>query len=255
MTKLFSSLRLAMLALVSVTTIAGCQLYFGEEDGGGGGGTEPGFPCSGETADAANAQCAAGCYCSAEGVCEEAGFCGVDADCPEGYTCDDRSSCVPNTCESNAECGTGNICQDGQCVATCTCTNDAEAQAVLGADSHCDENLSTCIPGADPAGACVGEVTCNERAPNCGEGTVPLILDGCYTGSCRAIAQCEAAPVCESMQHLTDCSSRVDDCFVVATGTNCTTPGGGICNPGDTNCTCENFEFHSCETRLAVPEN
>lgn len=254
MKKLVPSLHTALLALVSVTTLASCQLYFGESDDSGGGGTEPGFPCSD------NAECAAGCYCSQDSVCEEAGFCGTDADCPEGFHCDDRSSCVPNTCESNAECGTGSICDDGQCVATCTCTSDAEAQAGLGTtDAHCDENLSTCIPGLDPAGYCASEVTCNERPPTCGEGTTPLVgADGCYTGECKAIAQCEAAPVCEHLQHLSDCGARSaegGDCFVVATGTNCTKPGGGICNPGDSDCTCENFQFHSCETRLAVPEN
>lgn len=256
MTKLFTSLRLALLATVSVTSLASCQLYFGNEDDVGPG-VEPGFPC------AANAECAAGCYCSDAGVCEEAGFCATDADCPPNHVCDERNSCVPNTCGTNADCGTGAICQDGACVNTCTCTSDSEAQDKLNtADAHCDEGSETCIPGADPAGLCNSEITCNERPPSCPVGEVPLVLDGCYTTLCRAIAQCEGAPACEAIQHFEDCAPRADpagsnDCQVVATGTNCTTPGGGLCQPGDTNCTCQNFQFHSCATKASglVPEN
>ena len=83
MKKLFPSLRTAMLAAVSVTALASCQLYFGESDDdfGGGGGVEPGFACAEDT------DCAAGCFCGASNTCEEAGFCTSDADCAEGQFC------------------------------------------------------------------------------------------------------------------------------------------------------------------------
>jgi hypothetical protein len=244
MTKLFTSLRYALLAAASVTTLAGCDLYFGESEGGGRpGAQEPGFSCTD------NADCAAGCYCGANSTCEEAGFCTTNEDCAEGFVCDDRGSCVPATCSADAECQTGEVCQDGTCTATCVCTTDTQAQDLLGtSDAYCDEARETCHLGVDPAGYCTGALTCNEKPPTCDVGTTPLIADGCYTGECKAIAQCEAAPACEELQHLEDCQGRPAECSVVATGTNCTTPGGGICQPGDTNCTCENFTFHSCET-------
>jgi len=249
MTKLLASLRFALLAAASVTLLASCELYFGEsDDGGGGGGTEPGFACTD------NAECAAGCFCGPSGTCEEAGFCTSTDECPEGYICDDRNSCVPATCAADAECDTGEVCDNGTCTATCVCTTDTQAQDLLGtSDAYCDESRETCHLGADPAGYCTGAVTCNEKPPVCAVGTTPLIgADGCYSGECRAIAQCEAAPSCEELQHLADCQVRASDCSVVATGTNCTKPGGGICNPGDSDCTCENFTFHSCEAQVGL---
>lgn len=248
----FPSLRTAILAAVSVTTLAGCQLYFGEENGGGGGFVEPGFACVEDD------DCAAGCFCGEDGTCEEAGFCTEDSQCADGFTCDEaRGSCEPTTCTTSAECPAGQSCQDGQCTATCSCTNDT--QAIDQGFGYCDESRETCEPGVDPAGLCTGEVTCNEQQPNCEVGTTAAILDGCYTGGCLAIAQCNAPPVCENLQHVEDCEARstgsAPDCLIVATGTNCTKPDGSICNPGDTNCTCQNFQFHSCDTRGAVPEN
>ena len=250
MTKLFSSLRLAMLAALSVTTLASCELYFGDsDDDGGGGGNEPGFACGN------NADCAAGCYCGAEGTCEEAGFCTSDEECADGFVCDERNSCVPSSCSSDAECDTGEVCDNGTCTATCVCTSDSQAQDQLGTtDAYCDESRETCHYGADPAGTCAGAVTCNEKAPKCDEGTVPLVgSDGCYTGECRAIAQCGELPACEAYQHETDCGGAA--CTIVSTGINCTKPDGTACQSGDAGCTCEDFRFNSCETPTAVPEN
>ena len=243
MTKLFASLRFACLAALSVTTLASCELYFGASDDNPSGPSQPGFACED------NADCAAGCYCGAAGTCEEAGFCTTNEDCAEGFICDDRGSCVPATGSADIECQTGEVCQDGACTATCVCTTDTQAQDLLGTtEAYCDEARETCHFGLDPAGYCVGTLTCNEKPPVCGVGTTPLILDGCYTGACNNILQCEAPPVCEELQHFEDCSARSGECSSVATGTNCTTPGGGLCQPGDSNCTCENFTFHSCET-------
>ena len=236
MIKLVQSLGIAILAAVTLT---GCELYFddSDDDGGDGGG---GFSCT------TDADCAAGCFCD-NGTCNEAGFCGSNADCPDGFHCDDRSSCVPNGCDDQNPCPSGQVCDNGTCNTTCICGSDAEAQAM--GFGYCDENTSTCFPGTDPAGSCAGAVTCNIVAPDCAQGEVPLIKDGCYTGACKAIPQCDAAPACSALDNKVDCQARSTDCAVVSTGINCTKPDGSACNDGDTDCTCESFRFSSCEAK------
>lgn len=261
----------ACLAMTSM--LAGCELYFDGHDNddhwnycGSDGyydcygdscsyvasscpvntGTQPpGYDCSTST------DCAAGCYCT-NGTCEEAGFCGTDADCGKGYHCNtDRASCEPNpptpVCTSDANCGAGQICDNGSCSDTCTCASDAEA--TQGGYGWCDEGRGTCMPGSDPAGQCAGDITCPTAAPNCAEGQVPLILNGCYTGECRAITACGETPACDALDHEQDCLNRNTDCSAVYTGTGCHKPDGSACHAGDQNCTCTNFSFHSCEPR------
>jgi len=243
MTKLLSSLGLA---LTLAFTLTGCELYFGGHDGdgrggGGGGGAEPGWSCTDNT------DCAAGCYCSDANVCEEAGFCSQDTDCPPGYMCDDRSSCVPNpqtTCNFDEDCPVGSSCENGYCETTCVCTTDAEAQAQGYA--YCNEARTTCEP-ALPSGSCAGDVTCNTQPPTCPAGEVPLINNGCYTGTCNPIGTCDLAPACDAYQHEADCfSGATAGCRATYTGINCTKPDGSACQAGDTGCTCESFRFASC---------
>lgn len=262
MKKLLPSLGLVFAAL----TMTGCELYFGEHDDdydGGGSWTycasDGYYICEGNDCRWAGAECpdgggggmscnddrdcAAGCYCE-NNVCEEAGFCAEDTDCPPGYHCDDRSSCVPNTCETDAGCNPGQVCNQGSCETTCVCMSDQDAQnAGYG---WCDEVRNTCMTGSDPAGSCTAEVTCNTTAPRCPQGSVPLVKDGCYTGECRAIDACEAAPTCETLIHEQDCLDR-QDCGAVYTGRNCRKPDGTACRAGDQGCVCEAFVFQSCE--------
>jgi hypothetical protein len=237
MTKLVSTLGISFLAAVA---LGGCSLYFGENENG------PGDDDVRPPTCAANTDCAAGCYCE-DGICQEAGFCTTNEDCPTGFHCDDRSSCVPDTCDDTVACPTGQICESGVCTTTCECSNDAQAQEQ--GFGYCDENTSTCYPGTDPAGSCGGAITCDTNAPDCPEGEVPLILDGCFTGACKAIAQCDVTPACNALDNTNDCTARASDCAIVSTGHNCTTTGGQACVPGDTGCTCEFFTFAACETR------
>jgi hypothetical protein len=240
MTNRLSPLRL-ILALATVFTAAGCDLYFGGQDAHGGGGdrwtycgSDGYYVCQGDNCEWANARCpddpnytcassadcAAGCFCAASGVCEEAGFCGSNQDCPTGYTCDTaRSSCVPDapppTCTTTADCVNGTYCQD-----------------------------NACVPGT-----CAGPAaTCNLQPPTCAEGQVPLIDGtGCYAGTCFEIAQCSAAPSCQALQHENDCLNDAG-CTSVYTGLNCTKPDGSACHTGDTGCTCASFQYDSCTT-------
>ena len=242
MIKLVQTLGIAILAVSFAGTLTGCELYFGHEGEGSGDPTPPsGFGCK------SNQDCAAGCYCNADKACEEAGFCSTNDDCAAGFHCDDRSSCAPNTCSDTVACPTGQVCESGTCTVTCECASDQEAKDQ--GFGYCDENTSTCQPGVDPAGSCSGAVTCNIVPTDCPQGEVPLIKDGCYTGACKAIAQCDTAPSCSALDNQPDCSARIDDCAIVSTGLNCKKPDGTLCQAGDVNCTCESFIFNSCEAR------
>jgi len=107
--KKLSFLGLLCLLASLVTGVTGCQLYFGEdgstrdgvclEDGYYVGGEWVSAECpGGGNACVTNAECAAGCYCNMEkSTCDEGGFCSDVKDCPAGYKCDERSSCVPDT--------------------------------------------------------------------------------------------------------------------------------------------------------------
>lgn len=248
MNKLLSSLGLAI--AVATASLAGCQLYFGDSNstdpgsGGGGRGNPPGFECKD------NANCAAGCFCS-NGICTEAGFCTSDRDCGAGFQCEvGRSSCVPlPACTANEQCAQGSMCDGKTCVKTCTCTSDMDA--ISKGAGWCDETRGTCMPGADPKGACLGTITCTTTSPKCGEGQVALIKDGCFTGECRAIAVCEAAPACGSLQHQVDCTARNADCGVVTIGRGCRRSDGSPCQPGDTEpvCHCDSYDFAGCEAK------
>jgi hypothetical protein len=242
MTKLHSVGLALLFAMASV--LAGCQLYFGSSDSssGPGGDRPPGSACSGDT------QCAAGCFC-ADGTCAEGGFCGADKDCGAGFHCDAaRSSCIPNpTCSDAKPCSTGSICESGGCIATCSCANDADA--VKAGFGWCDLARNTCMRGTNPVGACTGAVTCTTFPPICPEGQVPGRGNGCYTGTCRAIAACEAAPECRALIHEADCSARTTDCRQITVGQDCHHPDGSDCNAGDTDCVCRVNTFHECADR------
>jgi hypothetical protein len=249
MIKLLHSVGVAI-AVATVSLLAGCQLYFGSSGSGDGNGSgnPPGSQCNRDT------QCAPGCFCS-DGICTEAGFCGSDKDCGNGFHCDvARASCVPNpTCTKDDQCTQGSMCDPagGGCVATCACTNDADA--VNQGFSWCDEARNTCMGGTDPAGACLGTITCTTAAPACPEGQVPLRKDGCFTGQCRAISVCEGAPSCNALQHENDCLPRTTDCTPVYNGHECTKPDGTACHAGDTDCQCKFFTFATCEDRGNAP--
>jgi hypothetical protein len=178
MNKLLSSVGLAI--IVATASLAGCNLYFGNSKDNGtspsGDGNPPGFSCN------LDSNCAAGCFCS-KGVCTEGGFCGGDKDCGTGFHCDtSRSSCIPNpACSGNEACQQGSTCDSGACVATCKCTSDADA--VKQGFGWCDEVRSTCMAGTDPAGTCLGAVSCTTPPPPCAVGQVALVKDGCFTGS------------------------------------------------------------------------
>lgn len=155
----FSSLSLRVLTvtmtLFMASSLAGCDLYFGEgpivepepeylgpdgsfeewPDGGG-----DGWLC--ETND----NCASGCFCTDDNWCEESGFCESNNDCFDGFHCDERSTCVPDgepEPEPEPTCSDLDA-QETACIAaeTCSpvyrgvnCTSDTGVECTAGAES------------------------------------------------------------------------------------------------------------------------
>ncbi len=277
---------LAGLCLLAALFLSACTLYLGPDDdddwcddgwscGGDDVGPPPGggFPCDSDL------ECAAGCYCTDEvagdgvwGTCVESGYCTTDRDCGSGMECDagtckpvDRGCtaddqcpdgtvcdetyrvCVEDpSCQANTDCRPGNVCDPatGTCVPTTGCTSDAECPD----GSYCDEDRGTCTPGVDPeAPTCGGTVSCNQGAPRCPAGQVPLIdpTTGCYTGTCEVIASCDTAPVCTAITDEASCQDR-EDCSTAYTGRNCRMPGGAACQAGVPGCVCESYTFSTC---------
>jgi Cys-rich repeat protein len=234
-----------------------------------------GFPCDSDL------ECAAGCYCSDAipgdgvwGTCIETGYCTQDSDCGSGLVCDD-GTCKPEGrgCDSDEECPDGTVCEEAYrvCVPDPSCDSDAEcpsgsvcneetraceptqgctADGQCPDGQYCDEDRGTCVPGVDPeAPTCAGTVTCNQGAPRCPAGQVPLIdpTTGCYTGTCEAIGECDAAPVCGAIQDEPTCRGR-EDCEAAYTGLNCRMPNGAACQAGVPGCVCEEYRFSFCAT-------
>lgn len=207
---LLRSLLLFSLTIGFTVSLAGCHLYFTDDDedypeecwwdecnGPTSPGTVPdaggeGWQC--ETND----QCAAGCFCS-DGWCEETGFCDQYTTCTDGLTCDDRG---------------------------------------------------TCVPTPEPEVTCQSEVLCDEAAPICPAGTTPAIENGCYTGQCMAKEDCpDGAPfACSDFNDLEDTCLASPICEAVYKGVNCTSDDGSACTAGDTDCTCESFEYDRCDS-------
>jgi hypothetical protein len=98
-------------------------------------------------------------------------------------------------------------------------------------------------PSGNDPGTCYGPVTCESPSPLCPAGTTAGISNGCYTGFCIPLSQCEPA-ACETLPTEAACANR-SDCTPVYIGMNCTcTPNNG--------CHCETQTYDRCES-LAMP--
>lgn len=185
---MYRTFLLAAAVVLGSMSLTGCYIYTDDDDGysycddtgcywcddwgcypeGGGGGA--GWTCDN------NYDCAAGCYCDADGYCQEAGFCTFDTDCPDGFVCDDRSSCVPEgsgggTCSADDDCPQGSFCDEssGQCIGSWECNDDSQC----GTGYTCDEDRKTCIPEpcSDDAD-CLAGCYCDEDSGQCVETAV-----------------------------------------------------------------------------------
>jgi hypothetical protein len=177
----------------------------------------PGQECS------ANDDCTMGTFCSGDHVCNPSTQCTEDWQCRSGYRCDDRNTCVPN--------GDNRCNSDGDCAS----------------NQHCDLRTSVCTDkGTELPPSCAGVITCATSLPTCAVNAVPLILDGCYTGQCQLISQCDQPPACDAIRSEPACVGRTD-CEAIYNGIDCQRIDGTGCQPGEPSCICARFLFASCE--------
>lgn len=199
-----------------------------------------------------NADCPDG-YCDvAWGQCIPTWTCdpsGDGTECGPGMTCDDRGLCVFAPCDDNLDCAAGCYCDlpSGTCFESGFCMSDAECNDGM----VCDER-QTCVPVPSDPATCYGDVFCDALPPECMEGTTPGIANGCYTGECIPLEQCEQPPLaaCEELASEDECYDRAD-CTATYVGVNCTCQGQACrCGTDDSSCTCERFDYTGCVTLL-----
>ncbi|MEZ4362514.1 MAG: hypothetical protein R3B48_20150 [Kofleriaceae bacterium] len=148
----------------------------------------------------------------------------------------------PYECANDAECAAGCYCDKGACVEGGFCDDDRDC----GDGLTCDEARNSCDPQG--GGTCGGEVTCIEARPNCPADTVPLVENGCWTGACQVLAECDANPPCDRLNTEASCLARASECSPSYNGINCrpTDGSGGSCEANGANCTCDSYVFDEC---------
>ena len=211
--------------------------------------------------------CADGTLCDPNGQCTQPPplGCVVNADCGPGFECAPDGTCQPVACAGDEDCLSGCACQTdtGICQETGFCNIDADCpdwcDPATGecTPTVCDEARGTCTFGESPVvGSCGGPLTCAQPAPTCAAGETAEIIDGCYTGSCLLVSDCDVPPLatCDRIQNVNQCINR-PDCQPSYEGMDCTC-GGAPCDcadpPTDSNgnpleCTCSIWEY-SCES-------
>ncbi|HVK87572.1 MAG TPA: hypothetical protein VM513_25820 [Kofleriaceae bacterium] len=255
---------------------------------------------------------------------KDAYACAQDDTCAAYYTAADGgfamdapvstqfSRCAPepsmNGCE-NVPCGFGSHCElqcdlTGGCAPTCVPDDNAcavvDCQAGYTCVEVCDGYMTTvdtpvppwqcraeCVPvgGGDP-GTCTGQTLCDSLPPACPTGTVPGILNGCWSGYCIPEADCgpnnpgdcsgevscfanpPACPTgtvpgvangCWTGYCIPEGSCPVAMCEALTTEAACTARSdcqavyrGGNCTC-DPACSCEDLTYDHCASGLVMP--
>ena len=170
-----------------------------------------------------------------------------------GFTGGDASSSTQGGSDTDTETGGG----EAECVADedcqivddcCTCDaipvgEEAPECEVLRcfAPTCAVEGAGSPIAAECRLGTCVvpelncdqAQVVCNALPPKCSGGTLPTVLDGCWTDECVAAEHCDVVPSCESCGDDEVCVQNVDN-----------GPGSFRCEPlpaaceGDASCDC-----------------
>ncbi len=139
----------------------------------------------------------------------------------------------PAKCNSADDCQVGESCDTGDTLCLVACDS-----ATLD-DCPC---TGICRPATEPEpdpdpGLCYGEVFCDGLPPDCPGGTVPGIDNGCWSGACIALADCEDPPlVCADIAGEDECVAA--GCQPVYRGEACT------CDP---DCSCERWIYQRCD--------
>ncbi len=264
----------------------------------------PGYTCTASTeclpppgCDPATGQaCPPVCYGKCEPIQPSCG--GID--CGYGYHCEEQcypcdptdpngtcmsqcdAVCVPDQvygCEV-VDCAPGYHCEE-------LCTGACEPNGGACPPTTCQ---ATCLPDQpiDP-GNCDEQVICAVAPPACPIGTVPGVINGCYSGFCIPTNECAHDPgtcdgfvACDALppscpigtvpgvrngcwsgycipdslcpQTVVTCESITDE-MTCASRSDCTGVYEGIncvCDPNGT-CTCEAQKFARCESRGPTP--
>jgi hypothetical protein len=228
--------------------------YFG--GGGGGGCGDPCNPCpEGDQADKAPAPTWGYCESQCTGLDEAS--CTTASGCRAIYT----SNCITDDCADQpvyVECWSTDMqgpIQGGGCEGldaySCSMHDDCSAVHYPGcdqADAEAQDPIACpvgafgyCTPenGDVNPGRCWDPVTCDAATPDCPDGTTPGIANGCYTGYCIPLDECEEAPACATLADEEACIARAD-CKPSYHGEDCTCDDMGVC-------ICETYVYDDCQ--------
>jgi hypothetical protein len=231
--------------------------YFGGGGGGGGGCADPCQPCAEPATGEDRAPTPTWGYCESQCTGLDEASCTEASGCRAIYT----SNCIDADCIDEplyVDCWSTDMqgpIQGGGCEGldsyTCSMHDDCSAVHYPACDQAGDQaepapvpcgaaGFGYCTPEGETAdpGNCYDPVTCDQAEPDCPEGTTPGIKNGCYTGFCIPLDQCEDAPACAALPDEASCIDRAD-CNPIYRGENCT------CE--ETVCTCETWIYESCE--------
>ncbi len=117
-----------------------------------------------------------------------------------------------------------------ECSAVHTISGGA-ATGALGPFAYCVDEAGSTDPGS-----CSEVAECAMPAPDCPEGTVAGVAQGCWTGYCIPLDECDVLPVCSEQTEL-QCINQ-ENCEPVYEGLDCTCDGE--------DCTCAEWVFKSC---------
>ncbi len=232
--------------------------YFGGGGGGGGCG-DPCNPCTDVPTGEDRAPAPTWGFCESQCTGLDEATCTAASGCRAIYT----SNCIDRDCIDEplyVDCWSTDMqgpIQGGGCEGldayTCSMHDDCSAVHYPACDQAGDAEPAPVPCGAGPFGYCASEgdpidpgncyepVTCDAATPDCPDGTTPGIKNGCYTGYCIPLDQCEDAPACETLADEASCIAR-SDCQPMGWGENCT------CDDNDV-CTCETWVYESCGAR------
>lgn len=161
--------------------------------------------------------------------------CGTSDPVP-GFSCGagEFLSCA----DEPAGCFDSTECDDGyRCTAEDVCGTPPGCDPTVGCDAAC---YGVCVP--DGPGSCHGEVFCDSLPPECPPDSVPGRRDGCWTGQCVPVNQCEDPPPPAACAQVTDesvCIAR-PECTALYQGVNCECDVDGSCQ-------CSDWVFNGCE--------
>lgn len=177
-------------------------------------------------------------YCSMRDDCSpvyEDGYCFPDAAGRQSCVSRGFVACMAEVvpgCVSDDQCGPGWACEiPDSCGVEPPCSG--------APDQDCSSTCAgTCVPAA---GSCNGEVFCDAEPPGCPPDRVPGVSNGCWTGQCILVENCEPPMLdCRAIPSQDECLAQ-DACMPVYGGLGCT------CD--DSGCSCREWVYEGCRNR------